>query len=106
MMDAVLRALLAPFVFCAEYPAAALLPAIAFAAFALRRQNAGLRWTIIITAIAWIAYAMYAWRMKMWAATQIAPIRLDVFLVAPVMYGMSALGTWAAAKGLSPRRVL
>lgn len=66
----------------------------------------GLRWTIIITAIAWIAYAMYAWRMKMWASTQIAPIRVDVFLVAPVMYGMSALGAWAAAKGLSRRKVL
>ena len=90
-----LDVLFAPIVFCMRYPAAALGPAIGFAACALRKKPRHLRWVIVAAALTWFAYAVYEWRMQIWGASQIAPIRVDMFLVAPVLYGMTGVGLWA-----------
>jgi len=99
MIDAVLRVLLAPMIFCMAHPFAALIPAAVFAVLAVRSRN---RWVVGVAAVAWIAYAIYEWRMSIWAASVIAPVRVDLFVLAPVLYGITVLGVWAVIAGRSP----
>jgi hypothetical protein len=82
-------------------PYLALVPALAFAAGfrALRgRRGAGL---LLSAAILWALYAAYETYMRHWSKTVVAPIRVDLLLLAPVLYAAVAaalMGWWRAAR--------
>lgn len=80
-------------------PYLAFVPAALFAACFWRgRKTRGggvPRAVLIVTAVVWVAYGIYEIRMYHWSKTVIAPIRVDLFLVAPVVYSAALLGAGA-----------
>jgi len=46
----------------------------------------------LIAGIAWLIYAIYETRMYFWAKTVHAPIRVDLLIIAPVLYLLSIVG--------------
>ena len=42
--------------------------------------------------IAWGLYAFYEWSMKLWSQTVIAPIRIDLLLIIPILAILSIGG--------------
>lgn len=79
------------------FPFLALLPAGLFGFFYYRRsrRRIGGRLPLLIAALVWAAYAAYEWRMHAWSETVIAPIRVDLLLVVPILYGVTIAGLWA-----------
>ena len=89
-----------------EHPYLALLPAFAFGAVyasLYRKRGAGPRRFVLLTAVVWVLYAIYEWRMSIWARTVTAPIRVDLLLIAPVLYFVTLIGLLASVTGF--RRV-
>lgn len=78
------------------YPWAALLPAALFIALWLYRARRGSSATQLILGalpvLAWLAYAVYEWRMKIWSASVIAPIRIDLLAIVPALVVISVAG--------------
>jgi hypothetical protein len=84
-------------------PVTSLVIAAAFAlALLLRRGGATRALTITATlpVAAWLAFAIYEWRMLQWEKTVVAPIRLDVLLFIVPLVLVSLIGIAA----LIPRR--
>lgn len=48
------------------------------------------RW-VLVGATAWVGFGLYEFRMQAWSKTVVAPIRVDLFFVAPILLGMSVL---------------
>lgn len=72
-----------PFVW---FPWLALLPGAFFGVRWWRaRRN---RW-FFVASIAWIGFALYELRMQAWSKAVVAPIRVDLFLVAPILVGLN-----------------
>lgn len=64
-----------------------------FAAFLLSRLARARTQSIGILALLlllWGGYAVYEWRMQMWSRAVIAPIRIDLALIVPVLIVVSA----------------
>lgn len=77
------------------YPALALIPALAFALCALRQRRRGQRsgmWLAAIASLAWVGFSAYEAVLSRWAAGQVAPIRVDLLLVGPLLLLLSGLG--------------
>ena len=80
------------------YPAASAIPATLALAIALRRYRhvplpnklGGLVVVVVSTAM-WISYGLYENQMQLWAKTVIAPIRVDLEVVVPLLYYSSVL---------------
>ena len=53
----------------------------------------------LIAGIAWLMYAIYETRMYFWAKTVHAPIRVDLLIIAPLLYLLSIVGvvSWIAS---------
>jgi formate hydrogenlyase subunit 3/multisubunit Na+/H+ antiporter MnhD subunit len=80
--------LFAPFVIFQLFPAAALLPAAGLLALLLTRKNKLQRSSVVpacLTALCWVGYGYWEYRVKIWALTEIAPIRVDLLLIYPVL---------------------
>jgi hypothetical protein len=80
-----------------DRPALALLPAAALAAmaFAARgrpRHAPAFLWPAV-SAVLWVAYAIYEVRMRAWERTVTAPIRVDLLALWPIL----AVATVASA---------
>jgi len=103
MTQGVFGVFLAPFVVFVDHPWLALLPAVFFAMAGLypflarRKEQYGPAALVLTCGVAWVAYALYEWRMNAWSRTVVAPIRLDMFVVAPFLYVLTAAGLWGAA---------
>lgn len=60
---------------------------------------------IIVCGCLWVAYAIWEGAMHVWAKGVVAPIRIDLLLIAPVLYAVTALGvvgwyrSWQASNG-------
>ena len=84
-----------------EYPWAALVPALVFQVLWLARFHRGgttaLKAASVIPVVAWVLYALYEWRMKLWSETVIAPIRIDLLIVIPALAVLSGIGVMALA---------
>jgi hypothetical protein len=93
----------APFVVFVDHPGLAVLPTAVFAIAGLipfmarRREEYGVAALLLACGGAWATYAFYEWRMSLWSQTVIAPIRIDMFVVAPVLYLVTAVGLWGVA---------
>src|SRR5690349_20584613 len=46
----------------------------------------------LIAGVAWLMYLVYETRMYFWAKTVHAPIRVDLLIIAPVLYLLSIVG--------------
>lgn len=94
-----LELLFFPFAVLIALPFLPLAPALVFGAvLAVWRNSKRGRVGTLIAAVAWLAYGIYETRMWYWSQTVIAPIRVDLLLIAPLMYGMTALGIWSAIR--------
>ncbi len=58
----------------------------------IRMRGMVTRWTPRIAASVWLVYAIYAWRMQIWSATQAVPIRMDLMFIAPVLIFVTIMG--------------
>jgi hypothetical protein len=80
--------LFAPFVVFQLFPAAALLPAAGLIALLLTRKDRRHRNATVLTyltSLCWIGYGYWEYRVKIWALTESAPIRVDLLLIYPVL---------------------
>ena len=72
----------------------------------LAAVDPGLRWNtwkLAGCALVWAGYAVYELAMSRWERTVVAPIRVDLLLLAPVLYVVTGNGLFALWGGL--RRV-
>ena len=85
-----LEFLFLPMIVVHDYPPLALIPAALFAAVAIRRRRHGERIALTgAAAAAWAVYTLYELQLGAWEKTVIAPIRLDLLLIAPVLYALT-----------------
>jgi hypothetical protein len=92
-----------PVVLLATFPGGALLPAIILMVVYLQRRNgmSKLRqFAVIVATLTWIIYGTYETRMYFWMKTVIAPIRVDLLLIVPVLYLVTLLATIALWRGV------
>jgi hypothetical protein len=85
-----------------ERPYLAILPVLifGFCYFGLRSGSARVARRITLTvAILWLLYAIYEWRMFLWSQTVSAPIRVDLLLIAPLLYLITISGLIACIVG-------
>lgn len=90
-----------PFQVFQMLPALALLPALAMAALlVLGNHNNTQRPTRLVVSctVLWIAYALWEYRVQVWAETEIAPIRVDLLLIGPLLIIMTACSCIALAR--------
>ncbi len=55
----------------------------------------------IVATLTWTVYGIYETRMYFWMKTVIAPIRVDLLLIVPVLYLLTIIATialWRSAK--------
>ncbi|MHA1599577.1 MAG: hypothetical protein ACTSW2_02035 [Alphaproteobacteria bacterium] len=83
-----------PFLFL---PPLALAPAGLFAWLHARcKARSGRRSVMILLAIVtWLLYSAYETFMYYWSQSVVAPIRVDLLLVSPVLYAATLLGLFA-----------
>ena len=117
-----MEVLFLPITWCMEYPMLALLPSVAFGlGYLILRQKSGrdvvhpsarevrsfhlilrqkdVRRLLLIIAILWLLYALYETRMSLWSKTVKVPIRVDLLLIAPVLYLATVFGLIAFVLG-------
>ena len=86
------RAIFSPFGLVVSAPGVALLPAGVFLCGWLTSPRKAASSGALIAGIAWLMYTIYETRMYFWAKTVHAPIRLDLMIIAPVLYLLSIVG--------------
>lgn len=82
-------------------PALALLPALAMAALLLwgHQDNPHRPTRLVVSCIIlWVAYAVWEYRVQIWAETEVAPIRVDLLLIGPLLIIMTAWSCIALAR--------
>jgi hypothetical protein len=85
-----------PFVILASLPGTTFIPGIIFIVlyFVRRRKIARINRQIVVgTSFVWLIYGIYETRMYYWMKTVIAPIRVDLLLIAPILYLLAIIGT-------------
>jgi len=95
-----------PIVLFILFPPLALVPAGLFGWALWRRRAAswGIRAGILAAVLVWLLFGVYESFMLAWSKTVIAPIRVDLLLLAPVLYAVSILGavlSWSGARRVS-----
>jgi len=86
------RAIFSPIGIIVSAPGVALLPAGVFLGgwWTSARDTASRG--ALIAGVAWLMYLIYETRMYFWAKTVHAPIRVDLLVIAPVLYLLSIVG--------------
>ncbi len=90
-----------PIVILAFLPGTALIPGITFIVlyFVRRRKIAKISRLIVVgTSIVWLIYGIYETKMYFWMKTVIAPIRVDLLLIIPILYLLTIVGIIALIK--------
>ena len=87
-----------PIVIMASLPGTAMIPAAIFAGLYIKRRNRiskfGRILTICITFL-WTLYGVFETGMYFWMKTVIAPIRVDLLLIVPILYLLTIVGIMA-----------
>jgi len=94
-----------PFIVFIFAPPLALLPAVLLAGCFKRHRaqltRSGRKW-VLAGAGSWLAYAIYEWAVWVWSKGVTAPIRIDLLLIAPLLYVLTFLAIrrcwWARSK--------
>ncbi len=86
------RAIFSPIGIVVSAPGVALLPAGAFLGGWMTCPRKVASCGALIAGIAWLMYSVYETRMYFWAKTVHAPIRVDLLIIAPVLYLLSIIG--------------
>ena len=96
--------LFAPLWLVMAFPWLALVPASAFGAcFARHRTRLATprdRLSLLLPALLWLAYAPYEWLMLQWSKEVVAPIRIDLLVIGPLLYASTFVGVraWVRAR--------
>ena len=83
-----METLFLPFQIFQMIPALAVLPALAMAALMFTGDHAKPHrptQLVVSCMVLWVAYAVWEYRVQVWAETQTAPIRVDLLLIAPFL---------------------
>ncbi len=102
-----LEILLAPFKVFQLLPITAVVPA-ALLLLSLAKSGGGRhppKRLVITTSIMWISYAIWEYRVSLWAATEVAPIRVDLLLIYPLLALMTILSVaalWRHGRSSAP----
>ena len=86
------RAIFSPIGIIVSAPGVALLPAGVFLGGWWTSPRNAASSGVLIAGIAWLMYTIYETRMYFWAKTVHAPIRVDLLIIAPVLYLLSIVG--------------
>lgn len=78
--------------------APALLFTVCFARHRASFPTARSKLSILGPAFIWLAYAPYEWFMLQWSKGVIAPIRIDLLVLGPVLYAAVFLGVWSCMR--------
>ena len=86
------RAIFSPIGIIVSTPGVALVPAGVFLGGWWTSPRQAASSGALIAGIAWLMYTIYETRMYFWAKTVHAPIRVDLLIIAPVLYLLSVVG--------------
>jgi hypothetical protein len=88
-----------PITLLVDHPTLAFVPATVFAIFYLtyrrRLRTLGRPYVaraLFGAAVMWLLYGFYEMHMQQWSHTVVAPIRVDLLLITPVLYIGTAVG--------------
>ena len=83
-----------PFQIFILFPPLAFVVAGVFLALFLnaRKKLKSVNFLLLITVIVWFVYGLWELYMHYWSKTVVAPIRVDLLLIAPLLYLISVLG--------------
>ena len=95
MMERAIDAFYWPTAMWAEYPALTLLPVLAFAAAFWHARRMKRSRALLVVTVLWGLYAVYEGAMWLWSRQVIAPIRIDLIVLGPLMYAVTAAGVLA-----------
>jgi hypothetical protein len=90
-----------PTVLWVEYPVLTLVPVVLFGLAIRHSRRRGFRPRGLLVATAlWVLYSGYEAAMFFWARRVVAPIRIDLIVLGPLMYLVTALGlvSWWRAR--------
>jgi len=96
-----LEILFFPIVLMASLPGTAMIPAAIFVGLYFKKRNGISKVSRILTicvALVWTIYGLYETGMYFWMKTVIAPIRVDLLLIVPILYLVTIVGTIALIK--------
>ena len=81
--------LFAPFAIFQSLPAFALLPAalLGWLQYRANKRQPGSKagYLGFIVSLLWLVYAVWEWRVQIWARDETAPIRVDLLLIYPLL---------------------
>jgi hypothetical protein len=96
-----LEILFFPIVLLASLPGTAMIPAAIFVGVYFKRRNRITKFGRILTicvTLLWTVYGVYETGMYFWMKKVIAPIRVDLLLIIPILYLVTIVGTIALIK--------
>ena len=105
--DRLVSALYWPTAHWVEHPGLTLVPVVLFGATFWRARRRGLRARgLLLTTAVWLLYSVYEGVMFFWAQRVVAPIRIDLIVLGPLMYLVTALGlvSWWRTRSDRPAR--
>ncbi len=98
-MDKLLTIFFFPVAIMTGYPLLALVPAGSFLGFyfwqRMREEKPNLKkafFPVLLSGLVWLVFAIYEYRMYLWSKTVVAPIRVDLLLITPILYLFTLAG--------------
>ncbi len=98
-MDKLITLFFFPIALMVGYPFLAFVPAGSFLSFYFWQRNRGESahskkafFRVLLCGLAWLVFAIYEYRMYYWSKTVVAPIRVDLLLITPILYLFTIAG--------------
>src|SRR3989304_8310599 len=98
-MDKLLTIFFFPIALMVGYPLLALVAAGSFLGFYFwlrkREESPNLKkafFRVLLGGLVWLVFAIYEYRMYLWSKTVVAPIRVDLLLITPILYLFTLAG--------------
>ena len=92
-MDRLITIFFFPIAVMVGYPFLALMPAGGFLGFYFwqrnRKNHTNFKkayFRVLLGGIVWLVFTIYEYRMYHWSKTVVAPIRVDLLLITPILY--------------------
>ena len=101
-MDKLIIIFFFPIAVMVGYPLLALVPAGGFLGFYFWQRNweessnfKKAYFRVLLGGLVWLVFAIYEYRMYHWSKTIVAPIRVDLLLITPILYLFTIAGILA-----------